>query len=109
MFRLRDLLALTVCLLPIVECPVKGEPPGKEGPARPDLYGDPLPPGAVARLGTVRLRHGHVVNSVVFSPDGTTLISGGGREIHFWDVATGRELRELPAEGQILALSSDGK
>lgn len=60
--------------------------------ARTDLYGDPLPPGAVARLGTMRLRHARA--DVVFSKDGKQLISCGcDGELRGWDVATGKLLR----------------
>src|SRR5262249_62112588 len=86
-------------------------PPGK---ARPDLYGDPLPPGAVARLGTVRFRHQGFVASIAFSPDGKLIASGDGYDlIRLWDTATGREVRKL--EGHLLgrvyslAFSPDGK
>jgi RNA polymerase sigma factor (sigma-70 family) len=67
----------------------------KEGP-RTDAYGDPLPPDAIARLGTVRLRHGGAVWAVAFSPDGNTLLSGSNDETaRLWDVATGKELRRF--------------
>lgn len=62
------------------------------GSPRTDLYGDPLPPGAVARLGTMRLRHARA--DVVFSKDGKHLISCGcDGELRVWDVATGKLLR----------------
>ncbi|HEY7154651.1 MAG TPA: sigma-70 family RNA polymerase sigma factor [Gemmataceae bacterium] len=107
----------------------RGEPAAKpsenkaEAPAQPrsaenkqvrkDRYGDPLPEGAIARLGTVRLRHDDMVYSVVFSGDGKTAIaSDSAGFIVFWDVATGREIRRLqkmPEADQSLAITRDGK
>src|ERR1043165_8551374 len=58
-----------------------------------DSYNDPLPPGAITRIGTIRLRHGNVVTALAFSPDGKVLASGGmDQRVRFWDVATGKEL-----------------
>lgn len=59
-------------------------------PAAVDEYGDPLPVGAVGRLGTVRLRHGNTIHSLCFAPDGKYLASGG-ENIRVWDPNTGAE------------------
>lgn len=44
--------------------------PARDKHALIDLYGNPLPPGAVARMGTMRWRHIGTVISVVYSPGG---------------------------------------
>lgn len=59
-----------------------------------DLYGDPLPSGAIARLGTQRLRAGiFSVDHIAFSPKGNIIAStADGREVQIWDVGSGKEL-----------------
>jgi WD40 repeat protein len=82
---------------------------------RTDRYGDPLPPGALLRLGTERLRLGTPVRSLEFSPDGTQLLTCGqddGR-ITLWDARTGKRIRQVaqlkPREALFAVFSPDGK
>jgi WD40 repeat protein len=77
-------------------------------PGDREAQGDPLPAGAVARLGTARFRHAGEVTTVVYFPDGKTVASGGMDDtIRLWDTATGKELRRF--EGTHVALAPDGK
>jgi WD40 repeat protein len=58
---------------------------------------EPLPPGAVARLGSIRFRHTNLATFVAFSPDGKWLLSGTGQgSFTLWDRATGRPLHQFP-------------
>ncbi len=78
-----------------------------------DCYDDPLPRHALARMGSVRLRHADWVSCLVFSADGKTFASGSrDRTIRLWDVATGKELCRLTLErGPVhsLMFSRDGR
>jgi WD40 repeat protein len=78
-----------------------------------DLYGDPLPKGARARLGTVRWTGGGAW-CVAFSGDGKLLAAGNADlTARLWDTATGREVRRFQGAklGQVhhIALSPDGR
>jgi RNA polymerase sigma factor (sigma-70 family) len=72
---------------------VPGPQPSADGP-RKDALGDPLPPGALARFGTVRFRHGNGIQAIALSPDGKTLATAGGDDgfptIQLMDTKTGR-------------------
>jgi WD40 repeat protein len=82
---------------------------------RTDRLGDPLPEGAIARLGTTRLRMMEDSLSLValaFSPDGKRLAtaSGNARTGQIWDTATGKEVQRFPVNRTwTLAFSPDGK
>ena len=69
-----------------------------------DAAGDPLPPGAILRLGSMRWRPGGSIEHLAFAPDGKRLASW--HEEHYttaaltiWDTATGRELRRVEMPG----------
>jgi RNA polymerase sigma factor (sigma-70 family) len=66
---------------------------------RLDAFGDPLPAGALIRLGTARLRVGNIAWQVAFAPDGQTLAAGGDGCVRVWEAATGRTLLSLEAPG----------
>jgi len=96
--------AVVVAFVPLV---VGAEPPAV------DRLGDPLPAGAVARLGTARFRHPHTVEMVAFAPDGKTLVTSGyDRSLRVWDAATGRLVwadEDQPGRIFNAAFSPDGK
>ncbi len=117
--RFQRLLALAALALlsPLVS--------GAAGPpdlGHRDLHGDPLPEGALVRLGTTRLRHEQAIQCLAFSPDGKTLLTGGySRNLVYWDRATGKEIKrvlvgphgissiQFSANGKVLALGcNDG-
>jgi RNA polymerase sigma factor (sigma-70 family) len=86
-------------------------PAQAQGPERPavDLHGDPLPPGAIARLGTVRFRGAFL--TPCFLPDGKMLLTASRASLQLWEAATGRLRREIPTGSLTVfrvALSPDG-
>jgi WD40 repeat protein len=116
---LRHSLFFTTTLVLLAPGKTIAEPPVEIGKAssllrsaRTDRYGDPLPEGAVMRLGTVRFCQ-PLVTSLAFSPDGKVLFSGGcDNRIRLWDPDTGKELGALEGHTNVVncsALSADGK
>jgi RNA polymerase sigma factor (sigma-70 family) len=82
--------------------------------ANKDPQGDPLPDGAVARIGSLRLRHAGL-GHFVFLADGKTVVSiGRDRFLRFWDIQSGRQVRSVKLQGENRTgwggiLSRDGK
>src|SRR5262249_42579819 len=78
------------------EKPGGGDRPRAESPPPPDRpraarYGDPLPPGATSRLGTLRFRTW--ADRVAFLPGDKVLATIGREAVSFWGVGTGKETR----------------
>ncbi|OWK35659.1 sigma-70 family RNA polymerase sigma factor [Fimbriiglobus ruber] len=81
-----------------------------------DRYGDALPPGAVARLGTVRFRNspgGGGYRSVRIAGGGQGYVTAGPMSApSLWDGQSGKLVRRFGVaqrQGQPIAISPDGK
>jgi WD40 repeat protein len=107
------LIALSLALL-LAAVPAAADPP------RTDALGDPLPAGAIARLGTNRLWHEGGIEYLALSPDGRIVATAGAAfasragqgHVRLWDTKTGKFLRALDTLGQpvgLLTFSPDGK
>ena len=92
---IRSLLSATLALSLTLLCFFSSACAQQVGTGRPvtDAHGDLLPPGAVARIGTNRLRHAAYVSSVAFSLDGKRIASTTiWFDVGVWDARTGRSL-----------------
>ena len=86
---LRTLAALLLLAAPAV-C--------QDGPPL-DVHGDPLPGGALARLGSTRLRHDAAVLAVGFGPEGELVTFGADRALVRWDAEDGHEFARRAFDG----------
>jgi WD40 repeat protein len=112
MIRTSIRLAVLVGLLTIILV-LSHKASGAEPPSKPavDLYGDALPQGAVARLGTMRLRHTGGIWSVALNPDGSLLVTTEYGAVHLWNAKTGEEIERFPKKairGEFVTFSPDG-
>jgi len=83
------------CLIAVPSPAARANAPAS---APADPYGDPLPPGTVGRLGTIRLRHNCV--SLAWAPDGKTFATvGGDGTVRLWDATSGKEVRQFRQTG----------
>lgn len=101
---LRSALGLVLC----TTLGVSAAPPAV------DALGDPLPPGALVRYGTLRLRH-NGLSMLLFTADGKRLLTFGGNtgfEMRLWDVKTGQlvDRRRLAMQdaGEQMVFAPDG-
>src|SRR5688572_24016264 len=107
MAHVRIVLALVLAL---TTCPVARAFP-EAPPPRLDAFGDPLPPGAIARIGSARIG-GRVAIGALYSADGKLLVtSDENRFLYLWD-ADGKAVQHFQVpygHPKPLALSPDAK
>ena len=103
-------IALPLLASPQEPPPTEKQPPQDQAPkARLDLYGDPLPEGAVARIGTTKLRHSGMVTSLAYSTDGRTIsVATADRRIRVWDPKVGKQIGQLAGPYDRVTFSEDG-
>ncbi|OWK34441.1 Quinone oxidoreductase [Fimbriiglobus ruber] len=125
-------MAAAACVAILTGSSLAGPPPGpapeprtSREDAKPaiDLNGDPLPPHAIVRLGTLRFRTDRWISQLMVVPGGKQILVVGSTAVLLWDAATGREVRRFevphrikaengetyPVQTNSFALSPDGK
>jgi RNA polymerase sigma factor (sigma-70 family) len=82
-----------------------------EAPSRTDRYGDPLPEGAIAWLGTIRFRNEAGVSRFVLTPDNSTIATMAAKTVTLWETKTGRPRARFTmlVDVDSMALAPDGK
>lgn len=87
--------------------------PMPAGPTGKDRNGDPLPPGVIARLGTLRAGRGTPMaiydgaGSLVVAPGGKHAASFGAHGLSVWDLGSSLQEVELASAGETSAAPAD--
>src|SRR5262245_54514839 len=88
-------------------------PPEEKPNQHTDRYGDPLPEGAIARMGTLRFRYEKPISEIVFAPDGKTFAAAiRDGTICLCETTTGKKLLCFKQDQQEFtspAYSGDGQ
>lgn len=80
-----------------------------------DRLGDPLPAGAIARIGTTRLQLDREILASAVSPDGKRIAAISDSMLGVWDVPSGKQVLNLPwprGDGsgpRVIVFTADGK
>jgi len=84
----------------------------QETPPAVDAWGDPLPAGAIARLGSKRFQQGDQITDLSYSADGKKIFTSSWKSIRTWDAADGRLLNRILGGGgdlEVMAVTPDGR
>src|SRR5262245_31542021 len=101
-----------ICLIAFAASLQLAHPAAPPRAALKDRYGDALPPGAVARLGTLRYRvPDYRAIGLGFTPDGERIVASTQYSVEVLESKTGRRVRSIRLDfhPQGFALSRDGK
>ena len=91
---------------------VGAQPGPQSGKPRVDGLGDPLPLGALFRIGTTRLQLRSEAYAIAASADGKRIAAVSGDTLGVWELPGGRELFRVPVESNmpwVLAFAPDRK
>jgi RNA polymerase sigma factor (sigma-70 family) len=92
--------------------PVAQAPGSPKAEPRVDRFGDPLPEGALARIGTVRFRHAGTIGQLAFLPDSQVLAAADSSgNLCLWNPQSGQLQKRISFGGLMgaVAFSPDGR
>jgi WD40 repeat protein len=93
---------LTLLLAFLLSAGTSGQEAIRKSAPQIDLSGDPLPEGAIARLGSLRFHHVGGILGAAFAPDSQSILVVGHASkelsLRFWDTASGKEVFHFEPE-----------